>query len=332
MNAKNRNISVQKFICALAIFLFFVKWAAWQITHSVAIFTDALESITNILSSFMGLYSLHLAALPKDRNHPYGHGKIEFISAALEGFFIIIAGFVIIIEAFFRWKTPYKEIQHIDFGIFMLLGTALINYVVGTFACRIGRKNHSLALLAGGKHLQADTLSTLGVVAGLTLLYFTGWMWIDMLSALIFALLIVYTGIKLLRRAAAGVMDESDEKLIKSIVNYLEVHRKSNWIDLHNLRIIKYGSAMHIDAHLTVPWFFNVRETHDEIDNFRILVKKKFGDKVEFFIHVDPCARSSCPVCSKRDCSVRAFPFERQLSWTLENISEDRPHRLEKKT
>lgn len=330
MKSKNQNVSVQKFICALAFFLFLVKWSAWHITHSIAVFTDALESITNLISSFIGLYSLQLALLPKDRNHPYGHGKIEFISAALEGFFIVIAGAVMLTEAFFRWGTPYKEIRHIDLGIFILLGTALINYLAGTLAYRVSCKNDSIALLASGRHLQIDALSTLGVVAGLVLVYFTGWMWIDILSAVIFAFLILYTGMRLLRRAFAGVMDESDEQLIGSIVDYLEIHRKPNWIDLHNLRIIKYGSALHIDAHLTLPWFFNVRKAHNEVDDLRSLIRKKFIHKVEFFIHVDACFHNSCQICSKRDCLVRTSSFERQLPWTFQNVSHDAPHSLKK--
>ena len=331
LKSDNQNTSIQKFIFALSIFLFSIKWFAWNTTCSIAILTDSLESITNILSSFIGLYSLYLAAIPKDRNHPYGHGKVEFISAFIEGFFIIITGVMIFIESFFRWGNSYKEIiQNLKLGIFILLGTVLINYIVGIFACRIGNKNHSLALLSSGKHLQVDAISTFVIVLGLILLYFTGWIWIDIFSALIFSILIVYTGIRLLRQAASGVMDESDEKLIKLIVNYLKFYRKPNWIDFHNLRIIKYGSYLHIDGHLTMPWFFNIRKSHHEIDTLRKVIKKKISNRVEFFIHVDPCTRNSCPVCLKKDCLVRVFPFKHQISWNVENISEDCPHRIEK--
>jgi cation diffusion facilitator family transporter len=137
-----------------------------------------------------------------------------------------------------------------------------------------------LALLASGKHLQSDTWSTLGIIAGLVLLHFTGYKWIDSVVAILFGLLIIYTGYKILRRSIAGIMDEADIKLLSHLVILLNHNRSVNWIDLHNLRVIKYGSVLHIDCHLTVPWFLNVNEAHKEVDALSALVRKNMANRL----------------------------------------------------
>ena len=112
------------------------------------------------------------------------------------------------------------------------------------------------------------------------------------------------------------------------IVDTLNSNKRQNWIDLHNVRIIKYGNILHIDCHLTVPWYFTVNEAHDEIEALSSLVRDKFGQTVEFFVHADGCLEFSCRICDKQDCKVRQHPFEKKITWTIENISTDRKHRL----
>jgi len=312
---------------AVALLLFAIKVIAYFLTHSVAILSDALESTVNVIAGFIGLYSLYVASKPRDTDHPYGHGKAEFLSAAVEGSFIMVAGLIIIYEAVQNLIHP-EPLQQLDYGIFLVAITAIINYVVGYISLRNGRKNNSLALIASGKHLQSDTYSTLGLIGGLILIYFTKKVWIDSVVAIVFAFIIIYTGYKILRQSIAGIMDEADIELLKKIVRLLNENRRDNWIDLHNLRVIKYGGQLHIDCHLTVPWYLNVREAHDEVDAFTFLIKKEFGDSVEFFVHTDPCLEFSCPICCKTDCQVRRHPFEKRMDWTLENILSDKKHRL----
>lgn len=327
MQTSKQNLRLQKIITAIAILLFVVKIIAWYSTNSIAILTDALESIVNVIAALIGLYSLYLSAKPKDYDHPYGHGKAEFISAAIEGTLIAVAGFIIIYEAITNLLHPHT-LKQLDYGISLVAATAVINYVAGVICLRVGKKNNSLALVASGKHLQADTWSTVGIIAGLILLVATKINWIDSAVALIFSFVIIYTGYKIIRKSIAGIMDEADEELLKKMVIMLNGNRKENWIDLHNLRIIKYGGTLHLDCHLTVPWYLNVHEAHTEIDELSTLVKKEFGESMELFVHSDGCLDFSCAICTKTECTVRKHWFEKKVEWTMANISSNNKHSI----
>lgn len=316
---------MQQFIVAIAIILFIIKVAAWYITKSVAILTDALESTVNVIAGFIGLYSLHVAAKPKDEDHPYGHGKAEFVSAAMEGTLIFLAGLIVIYTSAENFIHP-KKLEKLDYGIILVGITGAINFIVGYFAIRQGRKNNSLALQASGKHLQTDTWSTIGIIIGLLLIILTRLTWIDSLVAIIFAFIILYTGYKIIRSSLAGIMDEIDKDLLSRLVILLNNNRRTNWIDLHNLRVIKYGGQLHIDCHMTVPWYLNVHQAHIEIDALISLIKKEFGDTIEFFVHTDGCLDFSCHICDKQDCYVRKHPFEKKVEWTLRNIISNKKH------
>ncbi len=328
MDKSQENIRVQRFIVFIAVLLFVIKITAWILTNSVAVLTDGLESIVNVVSGFIGLYSLHLSAIPKDSNHPYGHGKAEFISAGIEGTLISIAGVFIIIEAIRSFINP-KPLRSLDVGIILIAISAVINYGFGYWASKTGERNRSLALQASGKHLQTDTYTTIGIIAGLVLIRFTQIMWLDGVVAILFALLIIRTGVKILRVAVAGIMDETDELLLQEMVEYLQQNRDRKWIDLHNLRIIKYGSILHVDCHLTLPWYLTVREAHGEIKKLEKLIVEKFGARIELFVHSDFCMDFSCPLCKVENCPVRQQPFQKRLEWTVENVSSNKQHRLE---
>ena len=327
MKAAQQNLKVQKWVAAISLVILAVKFIAYYTTHSVAILTDALESIVNVAAGFIGLYSLYIAAKPRDMDHPYGHGKAEFLSAAIEGTMIASAGAIILYKAVQNLVHP-TALQKIDYGIILVAITAVANFAVGYYCLYIGKKNNSEALLASGKHLQTDTWSTLGIIAGLLLLYFTGYKWIDSTVAILFGLLIIYTGYRILRRSIAGIMDEADVKLLTRMVEILNANRRQNWVDLHNLRVIKYGNVLHLDCHLTVPWFINVNEAHNEIDALAEFIRKEFGDSFEMFVHSDGCLPFSCRICNKINCPERKNNFEQRIPWTLENISKDKKHQL----
>jgi cation diffusion facilitator family transporter len=321
------NLRIQKWVVAIGVCLFLIKIVAYFLTRSVAILTDALEGTVNVTAGFIGLYSLYVAAKPRDENHPYGHGKAEFLSAAVEGTLIGVAGLIIIYEAVDNLLHP-QPLQKLDYGIILVAFTAVINFVMGYISIQKGKKNNSLALIASGKHLQSDTYSTIGIIVGLALIYFTGIPWLDGAVALLFAFILIFTGYRILRSSIAGIMDEADKELLLKMVEVLNKHRRENWIDLHNLRVIKYGGQLHVDCHLTVPWYFNVHEAHREIDELSDLIRREFGDTLELFVHSDGCLDFSCSICTKKDCTVRKKPFERQLPWTLENLSLNKKHQL----
>ncbi len=327
MSTAHLNLRLQKIITAIAVLLFLIKIAAWYITGSIAILTDALESIVNVVAGFISLYSLYIASKPRDEDHPYGHGKAEFVSAAVEGSLILVAGIIIIYEAINNFVHPHP-LQKLDYGIILVSVTAVINFIAGWICVRTGKKNDSAALVASGKHLQSDTYSTVGIVAGLILIYMVGWRWLDSAVAILFALIIIFTGYKIIRSSLAGIMDEADRALLKKIVAVLNQNRRANWIDLHNLRIIKFGNILHLDCHLTVPWYLNVREAHGEVDALFTLAKKEFGESVELNVHIDGCVDFSCRICNKTNCEVRQHFFEKRLQWTVENISRDTKHHI----
>ena len=327
MEATQQNLRIQKWVAIISLVLLTIKFIAYYSTHSVAILTDALESIVNVAAGFIGLYSLYVAARPKDRDHPYGHGKAEFLSAAVEGTMIGAAGAIIIYKAIQQLLHPVP-LHKIDYGMLLVALTAVINFALGYYCLRIGKKNNSAALIASGQHLQTDTWSTVGIIAGLALLYITRQEWIDSIVALLFGIYIIYTGYRIVRSSVAGIMDEADMKLLGRMVDLLNKNRRENWVDLHNLRVIKYGSVLHVDCHLTVPWYLNVHEAHREIDVLAVLIRKEFGESLELFVHSDGCLPFSCRICNKAGCTERKNNFEKQVVWTLENVAQNKKHTL----
>jgi cation diffusion facilitator family transporter len=328
---KRTNLKVQRLIAIASSVLLIVKFTAYYITSSVSILTDALESIVNVVAGFIGLYSLFVAAKPRDIDHPYGHGKAEFVSAAVEGTLVLSAGILIIYSAVTNLISPVA-INQLDTGIYLIAATAIINWVLGAFSLRHGKKNNSLALMASGRHLQTDTYSTAAIIAGLVLISLTGLLWIDGVVAIAFGLFIIYTGYKIIRTSLAGIMDEADMALLEKMVEVLERNRRDNWVDLHNLRVIKYGDVLHVDCHLTVPWYFNVHQAHAEIDELAKIIRSNFGETLELFVHSDGCLYFQCPICHKKDCPVRQRHFENNVHWTLDNALQNEKHSLKNLT
>ena len=325
MEPGKENLRVQRWIVIVAIILFVLKIFAYFLTLSVAILTDALESIVNVISGIIGFYSLYVAAKPRDRDHPYGHGKAEFLSSAVEGVLIIIAGLIIIYEAIHKLLHP-GQLKKLDYGIILIGLSAVFNFVMGYFAVKKGKKNKSLALESSGRHLQSDTYSTLAIIAGLILIYYTKIEALDSIVAILMSFLIIWVGYRISRKSVAGIMDEADQKILGELVQLLNQYRRPNWIDVHNLRVIKFGSILHVDCHLTVPWYLNVLEAHQETEELTRLIMNQFGEMMEFFVHVDGCGDFSCPICIKEDCQVRQHRFQEKIEWTLENILTDKKH------
>lgn len=321
------NIRLQLVVVLVGVLLLLAKFVAFFITNSNAILTDALESIINVVAGGFSLYSLVLSARPRDANHPYGHGKIEFIAATLEGSLILIAGSVIIFKSIYNLFEPHT-LQQLDIGIMLTAATGVVNYIVGYIAEHRGKHVNSQVLIAGGKHLKTDAYSTAGILLGLILIFLTGLIWLDSVVAVLFGAIICYTGYKILRTSVAGIMDEADYELLKRIVSVLNDNRRENWIDIHNLRVIKYGSTLHIDCHLTVPWYLNVLEAHDEVEALGALVREKIDPGIELFVHTDPCIEASCNICSKANCQVRQHSFKERVTWDFDKVIADRKHSL----
>lgn len=318
-------VRIQRYIAILSVVLLIIKLWAWSLTHSVAILTDALESTVNVITGFFGLYSVILAAKPRDTNHPFGHGKVEFISAGIEGSLIILSGFFIIYEAIHQLLHSAMP-QQLNVGIWLTLGSGAVNFAFGRYAVSEGKKYRSATIESAGRHLLTDAYSTIAIVLGLGLLLLTKWAWLDSAVALCFSLVIIINGYKVLRRSLAGIMDEADETLIRSVIQVMEKHRKPQWIDLHNMRVIQYGDVVHMDAHMTMPWYYRVADAEKEIHEVEDIIRANFGSKVEVFIHTDACMPYSCKLCALDNCPVRQEAFKELLTWNIDNAWADAKH------
>lgn len=308
-----------------AIGLMVVKFIAYFITHSNAVFTDALESIVNVIASSFAFYSIYLSSLPKDMNHPYGHGKVEFFSVFIEGGLIFLAALFIIGKAIYNFFFPI-ELTNLLEGVGLVALTALINFLLGRYLLVKSRKLNSLTLMADGKHLLTDALSTVGLVVGLLLVYFTGLILIDIILSLILGVFILYQGYKLLRQSVGGLMDESDVRLVKDVVDVLQQHRKDSWIDIHNLRLQRYGANLHLDCHITLPNYFDLNKVHEEVSEIDKLINKKVGLKTEFFIHADPCLPQCCHYCNVKNCPIRSSEKTMDMVWDVELVTRNLKH------
>ncbi|MDY3350491.1 cation diffusion facilitator family transporter [Riemerella anatipestifer] len=329
MTPEKNKFTFQRSIAFIGVALFVGKLIAWHLTNSDAIFSDAMESIVNIISAFMGLYSLYLAAKPKDHDHPYGHGKIEFLTAGAEGMLIIFAGILIIVQSA-NSLLNQNTLQKLDWGIAIVAITALINYIMGYISYQKGKKENSLVLMSSGKHLQSDTLTTLGVVLSLILVYITKVYWLDAVVALFFGGYIIVVGYKIVRKALSGIMDEKDEALLSEIVKVLQDFRRNEWIDIHNVKVQQFGAHLHIDAHITLPYYYTLREAHQEMEKAIKLLLAHTERTVEFNFHMDDCKPFSCEIC-QLDCPFRSAPFQKQIHWDIHTTTQVEKHQLSQK-
>jgi cation diffusion facilitator family transporter len=297
-----------------------VKFFAYFLTNSNAILSDALESIINVIASAFAFYSIRLSAQPKDRNHPYGHGKIEFVSAGFEGALIASAALLIAYQAILRLLDP-APLANLSTGSWLIAFSVVANTVLGYILINEGKKTNSLALLADGGHLLSDSLSSVLLLASVLLLLLTQLTWIDSVASIIFAGIILYNGLQLVRRALAGLMDETDENLLGKVVDTIRQNKKPHWVDVHNLRVQQYGSDLHIDCHLTLPYYWELQKAHDAIHEFENILKSGHDGETEIFVHADPCLPQCCHFCRLAECPVRSHPFRQDINWDTVNLS-----------
>ncbi len=295
------------------------KYVAYELTGSTAILSDAMESIVNVVAAVFALGGLVFAGRPADRNHPYGHGKIEFFSAAFEGGLIAFAAVMIVYQAVDSLLHGV-EVRQLDAGLAIIGGAGLANLVLGWFLLRAGRRSNSLTLVADGQHVLSDFWTSLGVVIGLLLVRASGLLWLDPLVAAIVGINLAWTGIRLVRHAAGGLLDEEDTVLLGKLLKALNDSMVTGIIRVHNLRAIRSGRFSHIDAHLVVPEFWSVESAHDAADAFEQQVIKSCGIEGEIVFHTDPCRRLYCARCDIPACPIRVEPFRGRTALTVEEI------------
>ena len=310
----------------VSVLLTAAKFTAYFLTHSVAILSDALESIINVVAGAFASYSIYLAGKPRDANHPYGHGKVEFFSIGFEGAMIFIAGCLILVKAG-QYFMGASQLHGITQGIWLIGATTVVNLLLGQYLVRTGRKLSSITISGNGQHIMTDVYSSVGLIAALVVIHYTGWAWVDPAVSVIMGLLILRKGYQLLRRSISGLMDETDMQFVDRVIQILNANRRAAWIDVHNMRVQQYGTNYHIDCHLTMPYYLELSQAHDELKAIEALVNRELpGGEVEFFIHTDPCIPICCHYCQLEECPVRSEPFTGKIAWTKENVLPNRKH------
>lgn len=297
-----------------------LKFYAFKVSGSKAIFSDALESVVNVVAAGFTLWAIRAAEAPPDAGHPYGHGKLEFVTAVFEGGLITFAAFMIAYEAITALLTG-PVAPDLGMGIPLVAGAGLLNGILGAILLWIGKKHSSMALEADGKHVLSDFYTSIGLIAGLSLVRWTGMAVLDPLIALVLAALLAYTGVPIVRRAIDGLIDAADDELLVRVSEALEKNRFPGIIRLHYVRAMRNGRRIHIDGHLVVPEFWSVEKAHEKLESYESAVTQNGLPDTEFELHTDPCGRLYCRVCEYEPCPVRQAAFEKRPPFSVGELT-----------
>lgn len=313
------NWKFQRLIVGISALLLIAKFIAYFITNSVGVYSDAMESIVNVVAGVISLVSLRWAAKPRDEKHPFGHGKMELISASIEGSLIILAGGLIIFEAIKRFSNQPTELPELETGMVVVAFAGGMNFLLGAWSIRKGKKTSSVALVAGGKHLQSDTYSTIGLLVGLILIKITGLIIIDSILALVYGSIIIITGLRILSKTISNLVDENDEDELKIIAKSIDQNKQEDWINIHNLRAVRYGNSLHIDCDITLPCFYTIQEGHKVTDKLKEALQRE-NLELYFTVHSDSCDQKYCSECRMSDCKLRKEECKEPFLFSVENI------------
>ena len=316
-----RSRQVALLALCVGVALMIVKFIAYWLTDSAAVLSDALESIVNVFASGFALFSIMLSARPPDPTHPYGHGRVEFFSAGLEGMLIVAAAAIIFWHALPRLFEP-QAISQLSQGIALVAAAGAVNALTGWYMQRVGQRLQSLALIADGKHLLSDSYTSVGILVGMLLVWLTGWHVLDAIVALGVAASILVMGVRLLREAVARLMDEADPSVLEHIVDTLQNRRRVPWIDVHCLRAWRSGARLHVDFHLTLPRYWNLQRCHEIIEEVEEVIHESQPEPGDVIIHLDPCQPKDCASCRMAPCSLRSTAFQHTRPWTVASAVE----------
>lgn len=289
--------------------VFGLKGLGAIITGSAVLFSDALESIVNVVAAIFAVFAVRFAAKPADREHPYGHGKMEHIAAAFEGGLISFAAAMIFYTAV-RSLLSGPELQSLDAGLGIAAGAAVLNLVLGAWILREGRATDSPTLIADGHHVLSDVWTTVGALIGLGLVRLTGAAFFDPLSAILVGLFLARTGVRLVRDAVHALLDRGDPELLAKLVRAFNEAPMRGMTGVHRLRALRTGDQVHVDAHIYVPEHWTVKEAHESVIAMERWVTEHSGLVGELALHLDPCRIEPCPRCDLPDCPTRRSPYE----------------------
>lgn len=298
-----------------------LKVTAFYRTQSTAILSDALETIVNVLAAIVALIIIRIVTKPADDDHPYGHGKAEYFSAAFEGGLVISAAAFIIYDGIKSFFYP-RAFQDLLVGIVYIALASVINLLVGLYLLKVGEKNRSIAIRASGVHLMSDVKTTLGVILGIALVSLTGYHEVDSIVGLLVGVHLVFEGYKVMRESIGGLTDEIDTASMLQLLNCFQTSRTEGIIDIHKVRTIRSGRFHHVDAHVVVPEYWNVKQTHEVLHEFERQVVEKYSFDGEIAFHQDPCLRKYCSSCEVSSCPIRVKPLEKRREFTITSIKQ----------
>ena len=304
-----------------------IKWLAYLITLSAVILTDAIESLVNVLSASFVLYAVWLSHQPRDSDHPYGHGKVEYFSAGFEGALVLGAAGSIVAVSLSRLIQPVQP-QSLEVGAAMSLGFALVTLVVGQRLLQAGRQHRSLSLEADGLHVRADAITSFGSCVAVLAVLWTGQLWLDAALPLVAALWLGVSGARVVRRAVGGLMDEADAALLGQIAAALEAAREPGWLSPHHVKVHRLGPALHIDMHMVFPAYWTIERVHQCSQRVEAALIQAFGPLTEVMVHMESCTPTSCAYCDVEGCPIRQLAFEGRSPWDEAQIRA--PHRASK--
>jgi cation diffusion facilitator family transporter len=299
--------------------MFFFKIGAYLITGSAAIFSDAAESVVHVMATSMALYSIILSSRPADESHPYGHGNVEYFSAGKEGLLIAIAAVFIIYEGVVAIIAG-PELKQLGIGVVVITFASVVNLLLGNFLIRTGKKTNSLTLIADGKHVLTDSITSFGVIAAVVLVIITDFQILDPIIAIIIALNILLTGYKLIRGSIAGLMNEVKPEMLNQLSAKLVSIKKDYWIDIHGLRFWQSGDKVFIDFHLILPYYFNIKQSHEEENIIESELQKDFP-QADLKIHLDYCIPQLCSFCNYAQCDVRSEEKTKSFEWNVNKLT-----------
>ncbi len=285
-----------------------LKYVAFLVSGSTALLSDAIESVVNVVAAVFALGAVIFAEKPADREHPYGHGKIEHFSAAFEGGLIALAAVMIWWEAVSALHAQFNGTFHmkeLGKGLIVNVIAGSLNGMLGLFLIHMGKKHRSRAIEADGHHVLSDFWTTLGIGAALLLVKFTGILWLDPVMAMVVGTMLAVTGFKLVRSSSQALLDMEDPILLKQLIEIINRVRPSDVIAIHELRTLRAGRYTHVDIHMVIPEFYTINHGHDLADSFGKRVIAEAALEGELHTHVDPCQRAWCRQCGVEPCPVR---------------------------
>lgn len=322
--SQKTRIRIALISIVMGIVILAMKYLAYHVSQSAALKSDAIENVVNVVAAIFALGAVIFADKPADREHPYGHGKIEHFSAAFEGGMISLAAALIGYEAL-RSIFEGIPLKNLSLGLAINFSAGVVNGLLGLFLIHQGRKQKSQALVADGHHVFSDFYTTLGLGAGLILVKLTGLTWLDPAMALAVCVLLAITGFKLVRTSSAALLDAEDPGVLSHLVDVMNKVRPRDIVAIHEMRTLRSGRYTHVDIHMVIPEYYGIGQGHELADTFGKAVLAEAALEGELHTHVDPCLHAFCAHCDVEPCPVRQTPQEQPCRITLDDAVAQGP-------